>query len=255
MDDQQHQHLTELRQSCKRRLHILELQQASFGLYTPPHIIIEIETLRKEIMSIDAQFATDQQRVLSGSSKASISILFLSADPTDTTRLRLGEEFREIQEKLQLAKLREQFTLHQRTSVRPMDISQALLDVQPQIVHFSGHGDASGALCFENHAGEAQLVAPDALADLFRHFSHHVRCVVLNACYSEMQANAIASHVDTVVGMTKAIGDKAAIAFALGFYQALGAGRVVEDAYAIGCALINLNGIPEHLTPVLIRKH
>jgi hypothetical protein len=31
-----------------------------------------------------------------------ISILFLSADPTDASRLRLGEELREIQEKLQL---------------------------------------------------------------------------------------------------------------------------------------------------------
>jgi len=33
----------------KRRLKILEGQEASMGLHTPPHIIMEIEDLRKEL--------------------------------------------------------------------------------------------------------------------------------------------------------------------------------------------------------------
>jgi len=113
-----------------------------------------------------------------------IPILFLAADPTDASRLRLGEEIREIQEKLQLAKLRDQFTLNQRMSVRPSDISQAMLDVNPEIVHFSGHGTSSGALCFENRIGEMHLVEPEALAALFEQFTSKVKCVILNACYS-----------------------------------------------------------------------
>ncbi|HLG37851.1 MAG TPA: CHAT domain-containing protein [Nitrososphaera sp.] len=183
-----------------------------------------------------------------------ISILFLAADPTDASSLRLGEELREIQEKLQLAKWREQFELHQRMSVRPADISQALLDVQPRIVHFSGHGTASGAICFENPLGDTHPIQPDALAALFEQFANQISCVVLNACYSEIQANAIAIHIDYVVGMNQAIGDKAAIAFAIGFYQALGAGRTIEEAYKLGCVQIRLQSIPEHLTPVLIKK-
>lgn len=115
------------------------------------------------------------------------TILFLSADPTDASRLRLGEELREIQEKLQMAKHRELFKLHQRMSVRSADISQALLDVQPEIVHFSGHGTYTGALCFENQAGEIQMVTPEALSALFEQFSDQVKCVLLNACYSEDQ--------------------------------------------------------------------
>lgn len=182
------------------------------------------------------------------------SILFLAADPTDATRLRLGEEFREIQEKLRLAKQREQFELHQRMAVRPADISQALLDVQPQIVHFSGHGTAAGALCFEDESGKSHPVPPDALAALFKEFSDHLHCVVLNACYSEGQANAIVEHIDYVIGMNQEIGDKAAIAFSVGFYQALGAGRTVEEAYRLGCAQIGLQNIPGHLTPVLVKK-
>jgi hypothetical protein len=185
---------------------------------------------------------------------ARITILFLAADPTNATRLRLGEELREIQEKLQLARLRDRFDLQQRWSVRPADISQALLDVQPRIVHFSGHGTSAGALCFENQPGKALPVEPEATAALFAQFADQVQCVVLNACYSEFQANAIAEHIGYVIGMNQAIGDKAAIAFAIGFYQALGAGRTIEDAYQLGCVQIRLQGIPEHLTPVLIKK-
>ncbi|HOC21391.1 MAG TPA: CHAT domain-containing protein [Anaerolineae bacterium] len=186
---------------------------------------------------------------------ASMTILFLSADPTNVSRLRLGEEFREIQEKLKLAKLRECFNLElPQLSVRPADISQALLDVQPQIVHFSGHGTSTGALCFENQTGQTQLVQPDALAALFEQFAEEVKCVLLNACYSETQAKAIGKHIKYVIGMNQAIGDKAAIAFAIGFYQALGAGRTIEDAYKLGCVQIRLQGIPEHLTPVLIKE-
>jgi hypothetical protein len=182
------------------------------------------------------------------------SILFLSSDPTDASRLRLGQEFREIQEKLQLSKQRDIFDLQQRMSVRPVDISQALLDVKPWIVHFSGHGLNSGELCFENYNGEMLPIKPDALAALFEQFENQVCCVILNACYSEIQAKAIACHIPYVIGMNKAIGDQAAIAFAIGFYQALGAGRSVEDAYKLGCVQIRLYGIDEHLTPVLLNQ-
>jgi hypothetical protein len=37
--------------------------------------------------------------------------------------------------------------------------------------------------------------------------------------------------------MSQAIGDKAAIEFAVGFYDALGAGRSIEFAYKLGCHL------------------
>ncbi len=254
MDDQQRQHLEELRRNCQRRLHVLELQAARFGLSAPPHVLIEIEDIRKGIALIDTQLAESKQPVLRFPEQKAISILFLSTDPTDNSRLRLGEELREIQEKLQLANLRERFTLEQRMSVRPADISQALLDVQPQIVHFSGHGTAHGVLCFENLVGETHPIEPEALAALFEQFVNQVHCVVLNACYSETQANGIAKHINYVIGMSQAIGDKAAIAFSIGFYQGLGAGRNIEEAYKLGRVQIRLQSISEHLTPILIRK-
>jgi hypothetical protein len=259
MNQQQKQHLDELLLIHQRRLQVLEVQAASFGLSTPPQILLEIEDIRKEIAAIEEQLIqiqNEQVDIRTGISgeKKMITILFLAADPTNASRLRLGEELREIHEKLQLAKLRDQFKLEQRMSVRPVDIPQALLDVQPQIVHFSGHGTASGALCFENQIGEIHPIRPDALAALFEQFADQVSCVLLNACYSEIQSKAISAHIHYVIGMNQAIGDKAAIAFAIGFYQALGGGRTIEDAYKLGCVQLRLQNIPEHLTPVLNKK-
>ncbi|MBW4630593.1 MAG: CHAT domain-containing protein [Iphinoe sp. HA4291-MV1] len=184
----------------------------------------------------------------------SVKILFLAADPSDDSRLRLGQELRDIKERLRIAKVPEKYQLEQRESVRVGDITQAIFDVEPNIIHFSGHGTSQGELCFENEVGKFQPVQPDALAAMFELFAQHVNCVVLNACYSEIQAKAITEHIPFVIGMNDAIGDQAAISFAVGFYKALAANRSIEDAYKFGCVEIRLQGIPEHLKPIIYVK-
>ncbi len=121
-------------------------------------------------------------------------------------------------------------------------------------VHFSGHGSGDDGLALEDEAGKLKLVDTEALAGLFELFSTSIECIVLNACYSEIQAEAIVKHIPYVIGMNKVIGDKAAIKFAAGFYNALGAGESIEFAYKLGCNVIQLHGISEHLTPVLKKK-
>lgn len=181
------------------------------------------------------------------------SILLLAANPKGTRGLRLQEEEREIKEQLRLAGYGKT-PINSTGATRPRDIRQAMLDFKPQIVHFSGHGAEQDGLVFEDATGQEKLVSSEALADLFRIFSERVECVVLNACYSEFQAKAIAQHVSYVVAMSKAIGDRAAIEFAIGFYSALGAGETIEFAYELGCNAIQLEGILEHLTPVLYKE-
>ena len=187
-------------------------------------------------------------------------ILILAANPKTTSRLRLDEELRDIDDGLRRAQHRDRFTLAQRLAVRPRDIQRAMLDEMPQIVHFSGHGEGEEGLVFEDDSGQTQLVSGEALAQLFALFADPqeipdpIHCVVLNGCYSQVQAEAIAEHVPYVIGMGRAIGDRAAIDFAVGFYDALGDGRSVEFAFKLGCAAIDLAGKAESTTPVLIRQ-
>jgi tetratricopeptide (TPR) repeat protein len=181
------------------------------------------------------------------------SILLLAANPKGTVSLRLHEEERKIRERLRLAGYGK-VPISSAGATRPRDIQQAMLDFKPQIVHFTGHGEGKDGLAFEDTAGQLKLVDSEALANLFKLFSNRVECVVLNACYSDFQAEAISQYIDYVIGMSQAIGDRAAIEFSVGFYAALGAGESIEFAYKLGCNAIQLEGIPEHLTPVLFMK-
>lgn len=181
-------------------------------------------------------------------------ILILTANPRNVDQLRLGEEVREIQEGLERSRKREQFEIVSRWAVRTEDLRRSLLDLNPQIVHFSGHGAGNDGLVLENDAGQPQLVSSAALARLFELFKDSLECVLLNACYSEVQAIAIHEHIGCVIGMNQAIGDRAAINFAIGFYDGLGAGRSYEDAFKFGRSAIDLEGIPESATPVLKQR-
>ena len=181
-------------------------------------------------------------------------VLILTANPRDTDSLRLDQEVRSIKEGLKLATKRDQFMIDSEWAVRPRDIRRAILHFEPQIVHFSGHGIGLGGLAFENEEGHVQLINTNALANLFSLFSHFIECVLLNACYSEIQAEAISKHINFVIGMNHAIGDRAAIEFALGFYDALYSACSIEKAYNFGCNAIQIAGINEHLIPILKQK-
>ncbi|BAZ18798.1 hypothetical protein NIES4071_106830 (plasmid) [Calothrix sp. NIES-4071] len=180
-------------------------------------------------------------------------ILILTANPRNTPALRLDEEVREISMVLARAKNRELFDLKALWGVRIQDIYQALLDYKPQIVHFSCHCEGESGLALEDETGNLQLAKTEALAKLFELFSD-IECIVLNACKSSVQAKAIVKHVQGVVWINKEIGDEAAIKFVTGFYNAIGAGESFEFAYKLGCNVIQLEGIPEHLAPVMLRK-
>jgi len=180
-----------------------------------------------------------------------VRILFLAANPKHTNPLRLGEEARAIKERLRLADLREQFIFEQEDAVQVTDLQRHLLHHQPHIVHFSGHGSRNGEIILEDNDGVSKPVSASALKRLFSTLKDDIRCVVLNACYSETQATGIADSIDCVIGMTRAIGDKSAIAFAASFYQALAYGRSIQTAFDLGCGQIDLEDLGEEDTPRL----
>ena len=129
-----------------------------------------------------------------------------------------------------------------------------MLDYDPEIVHFSGHGSGEDGLKFDDGNGNTHHIASESLARLFALCSDHVKCDVLNACYGETQAEAIVQHIDYVIGMSADIGDEASVQFSVGFYDALGAGRNFETAFEFGKIAIDLRGIPEVQTPILKKE-
>lgn len=179
-----------------------------------------------------------------------IKILFLAANPIDTPSLQLDEEVRAIDQALQLSRYREAFTLEQVWAVRLEDLQESLLRYQPVIVHFSGHGTGESQLILKNDAGNGYPLLPGTLEVLFSLLKGEIRCVVLNACYSRRQAEAIARQVDCVVGMSKSISDRAAMRFSSAFYQALGYGKDVRTAFELG--RLNIEAAEDRRRPHLL---
>jgi len=168
------------------------------------------------------------------------TILMLASNPKGTSVLDLDREIRDVREGLRRSQHRDEFRIEVRGAVRPIDLTRALLDVEPQIVHFCGHGTGDNGLVLEDDKGEEKLVDGEILSKVFEVFADKIECVLLNACYSETQAKAIVQHINYVIGMNREILDKAAIAFAVGFYDGIGAGKSVEIAYKLGCIAIEM---------------
>lgn len=183
-------------------------------------------------------------------------ILILAANPRNTGTLRLKQEETDIINVLNRAKQRNAFeVLPPCRGVTTRELQEKLLNQEPDIVHFSGHGGGEPGIYVEDELGNAKLVSDEGLAGLFS-ICEQVECVILNACFSKVQAEAIARHVPYVIGMNDEIGDLAALEFAYGFYTALGAGKSYEAAYKNGCNSILLEQPQgkQHQIPGLITK-
>ncbi|MBW4595772.1 MAG: AAA-like domain-containing protein [Brasilonema angustatum HA4187-MV1] len=183
-------------------------------------------------------------------------VLILAAIPDG---LRLDKEIRQIEEAIKRAVKRDLFEIKIRTAVRPQDIRRAIAEEHPQIVHFCGHGMEDGSLVLEDDGGNHKPVSPTGLAALFKLHANYVKCVLLNACYSEKSAQAISQHINYTIGMNQPIGDKAAIVFAIGFYDGLGyenpdSQDIIERAFEEGLVAIQMEDVSQRQIPNLKNK-
>lgn len=207
------------------------------------------------------------------------TILFLAANPGGTSSLALDREAHDIQAELDRSGHRDRFVFVTRWAVEPLDLLRELRKLQPTVVHFSGHGgssseppptpgprrdlvgalpdasadpqDTEAGLFFQGPDGRPRFVSCAAIEDTLGAAGSSVQLVVLNACYSAPQVQALLTQVDCVVGMSGPIVDAAARAFAIGFYGGLGERASVEAAYRQGRAAIRLAGLRDGDRPRL----
>ena len=251
LSDLQEQRIIETRAEEKFRLqHLIE------GVQTERD---QIDQRLRESRDRLAEITSDTRRRIGrngdqsrGELPKTVKILFLAANPAESVRLALGQEARSIREKLRASQYRDAFEFHTEWAVRPGDLLQYFRELRPHIVHFSGHGSQSAELALEDDSGAVKPVSKAALVNLFRVMKENIRVVMLNACHSRHQSEAIAGQIDCTIGMNKTISDRAAIVFAAEFYGALGFGYSVRNAFEQGQTALMLEGMPEENTPGLI---
>lgn len=181
-------------------------------------------------------------------------ILFFSANPAGAPALRLDEEIRSITQKVRAAEYRDRFEFVIAGAARPDDFLQAMNEHRPRVVHFSGHGSNTDELIVCDDSGNPKPVGKDALVALFESTASEVQVVLLNACHSRSQAEAIVSIVPCAIGMKDTISDEAAAVFAASFYRAIAFGFSVKHAFMQGIAALKLEGLIEDDVPELIAR-
>jgi hypothetical protein len=186
------------------------------------------------------------------------TILVLAVNRKEPNPPRLREEIRSFEAGLERSRYHGCHLLQGDGVVMDeSDLLREILHHRPEIIHFAGDSVPSNGVepvgLMDVKSGRLNLMSSGEIDKLFGFFrsrlDNRLDCVVLNACYSERQARAIARHIPYVVGMKQTIDDQVAIDFAIDFYDALAAGKSVEFAFRIGCSAIS---VPSHLMPVLI---
>lgn len=162
-----------------------------------------------------------------------IKVLMLAASPQDNVRLNWEKESKAIQRVFLDVKVPNHHKVEPVGAVRAKELEYWLLKIRPNIVHFAGHGTQTGELVFQADDGSSEIVSVEVLVELFRLCKEKIRCVMLNACFTESLAIVLSQHIDYVIGMTADVTDQAAIEFAEAFYFNLASGKDITDAFML----------------------
>lgn len=138
------------------------------------------------------------------------------------------------------------------------DLRALLERHRPHVVHFSCHGERTEGLVLLDEHGRAAPVPPPALGQLFALLQHDprndVRLVVLNACWSADQAQALAESAGCAVGMRRPINDETAIEFAVSFYENLASGKTIRQAFDFAKNHLDLRRLPDADKPQFFER-
>ena len=219
----------------------------------------EIEKLLEGIKNINPKVYQEYESELEGKPPKppikKCDVLVLAANPTSTQPLQLKKETELIREKLQDTDFGKNYIVYAEENALIEDLSKYLLQYQPIILHFSGHGNSQGEIILNNRQGEPKVLSLETLSELLSIVGKDgkpIECVVFNACFSLKKADAVAHQVGCVIGMKKEIGDDSALIFAEEFYQGLAYQRSYYQAFQLGINGIERLRLPDSPIPHFI---
>jgi hypothetical protein len=215
---------------------------------------------QKEVVSHDIEL-TGNKRSYDFSGE---TILFASSNPSGTAELQLSEEYRQISRHLED---QTQYNFRSRSQLTGGEFVDAICEIHPSILHFSGHGDPgkeelrlmaerlgvdfnddTGLIFYAENKRDSQLISTTELKKLFNLFKQRevaLKYIIFNSCHSHLQAKAISELGFTVIGTSISIKDSAAIAFANGFYRALSVGEDLKGCVERGRMKAIIQGLGE----------
>lgn len=186
-----------------------------------------------EIARVQTQVKNLGQVVQEQAQQKRVKILFTTANPIDTSRLRISDEIRQVREGLRNSKFSSVFEFVLEVGVRKSDLQALLIEHQPDIFHFAGISVNEG-LVLEDQQGHSAVISVQEFRKLISVFRDKIQLVFLNG--NSSIGEEIAEEIDFVVSTAGPVGDRDAIEFAAAFYQAIGNNVDIETAFELGCA-------------------
>jgi CHAT domain len=167
-------------------------------------------------------------------------ILVVTAN-SKTTPLQLSAELRGIRDALGEAS---NFRITHEAEIRAQDLIRRLVDEQPDILHFAGHGAGGSeqALSVITDKGETAIITKRDLGAIMESIPAKPRLIVLNACFSAELADELVKWTEVVIGADGAIGDDPARRFAVSLYRALGKSCSVHAAFTLAKTELKISG-------------
>lgn len=194
----------------------------------------------------------------------SIHVVFAAANPSATTHIQIDEEVREIEAQLAKseyaqavtgnAERRHPIRIRALWAARLTDLVREVAAFQPGVVQFSGHGEGQRGLLMIDTSGQPMCIDGKVLRAVLGEFAATTRLVVLNACYSQVQAEEISQVIDCVIAMNDGISDRAASLFAASLYGQLALGCSIGRAFRLGQAIVGAHCPEDAAIPCLLTR-
>jgi len=173
-----------------------------------------------------------------------LKILLVSANAIQGATLRVDAEFKAVQQQLgQTADVRYV------PSATWEEVAAQVEGYTPRVVHFSAHGGDSEEILLTTREGRPHPIPTKALEQLFKVMRGKIRLVVMNSCFSERQARAIAKFTDGVLGVKLRLPEEVALGFSPRFYKAISEGESVAEAYERAMVLVYSARPEKHQIP------
>lgn len=180
-------------------------------------------------------------------------LLALISNPDNAFKLRGDREVKEVINCI-LAHVPIGFEYEIANQIRSDELPALLKRNNPQLIHFTGHGNENSQLLFENMNGQKTPITDNILDIIFRTSGKNIGCVLLSACNSSAQAKLISKHTSFAIGFPGIIEEELASFFSRSFYESLATGMSIKKAFDFGRSLIEPLIDDEKRLPLLYKK-
>lgn len=159
-------------------------------------------------------------------------ILFLGASPYKLPPLKIDEESDTIENIV--TKRHSKYEFKKEINVTNKKLTKAIRKLEPEIIHFSGHGEERFLITHKINGLPDQL-SNEALCEIIVK-TKSVKGVILNCCYSQDLADMLynINHIDFVIGTTKRVLNDTCLEFSDGFYESFAFGKSPYKSFTDG---------------------